>query len=61
MRSPLSTQASIEQLHRDVAALAEDMRTPAPTTTRAILLPFSLGAGLALVTFAVVALVMRLV
>jgi len=61
MHSPRSTQASLEQLHQDVAALAEDMRTPAPTATRAILLPFSLGAGLALVTFVVAALVTRLV
>jgi hypothetical protein len=61
MPTPPTTQASIEQLHRDVAALAEDMRSPAPTTTRAILLPFGLGAGLALVTFVAVALVVRLV
>jgi outer membrane murein-binding lipoprotein Lpp len=37
MSTPPTTQASIEQLHRDVAALAEDMRSPAPTATRAIL------------------------
>ncbi|WLG50394.1 hypothetical protein [Pseudomonas sp. FP1742] len=61
MSLPPTTQASIEQLHRDVAALAEDMRSPAPTATRAILLPFGLGAALAMVTFVVVALVARLV
>ncbi|PQP04960.1 hypothetical protein C5612_08945 [Pseudomonas frederiksbergensis] len=61
MSLPPTTQSSIEQLHRDVAALAEDMRSPAPTATRAILLPFGLGAALAMVTFVVVALVARLV
>ncbi|MGL6242002.1 hypothetical protein [Pseudomonas sp.] len=61
MSTPPTIQASIEQLHRDVAALAEDMRSPSPTATRAILLPFGLGAALALVTFVAVALVVRLV
>jgi hypothetical protein len=65
MSTPPTTQASIEQLHRDVAALAEDMRsptpTPTPTATRAILLPFGLGAALALVTFVAVAFLARLV
>ncbi|MCO8312539.1 hypothetical protein [Pseudomonas mandelii] len=56
-----TNQASIEQLHRDVAALAEEMRSPAPTATRATLLPFSIGAALALATFVVVALVARLI
>jgi hypothetical protein len=51
----------MEQLHRDVAALAEDMRSPAPTATGTMLLPFGLGAVLSLVTFAVVALLIRLV
>ncbi|WPN58593.1 MULTISPECIES: hypothetical protein [unclassified Pseudomonas] len=61
MSIPPTTQANIEQLHRDMVALAEDMRIPAPTVTRAILLPFGLGAALALVAFVVVALVARLV
>lgn len=61
MSTSPTTQASIEQLHRDVAALAEDMRSPAPTATRAILLPFGLGAALALATFVAVALAVRLV
>lgn len=61
MSTPPTTQASIERLHRDMTALAEDMRSPPPTATRAILLPFGLGAGLALLTFAIVALVARLV
>lgn len=56
-----TNQASIEQLHRDVAALAEEMRNPAPTAARAFLLPFSIGAAFALTTFVVVALVARLV
>lgn len=30
MSTPPTIQASIEQLHRDVAALAEDMRSPSP-------------------------------
>jgi hypothetical protein len=59
---PRSTsQASIEQLHRDVAALAEEMRNHGPTATRATLLPFSIGVMLALTTFVVVALVAKLV
>ncbi|MGB6211544.1 hypothetical protein [Pseudomonas mandelii] len=61
MSIPPTIQTSIEQLHRDVAALAEDMCNPAPTATRTMLLPFSLGAVLSLVIFAVVALVARLV
>ncbi|MGW8463383.1 hypothetical protein [Pseudomonas sp. CLCA07] len=61
MSTPPTTQTSIEQLHRDVAALAEEMRSPAPTATQATLLPFGLGAGLALVTFIVVVLVFRLI
>jgi hypothetical protein len=54
-------QASIEQLHRDVAALAEEMSRPAPTAARAFLLPFSIGAAFALTTFVVVALMAKLV
>jgi hypothetical protein len=61
MSTPPTTQASIDQLHRDVAALAEEMQSTAPIATRAILLPFGLGAALALVTFVAVALVVRLV
>ncbi|RON42814.1 hypothetical protein BK666_21790 [Pseudomonas frederiksbergensis] len=60
MSTPPTTQASIEQLRREVAALAEDMRNPPPTAPRAILLPFGLGAALALVTFIVVVWVARL-
>ncbi|MHC8397266.1 hypothetical protein ACYZT8_27085 [Pseudomonas sp. LB3P93] len=60
MSTPPTTQASIEQLHRDVAAWAEDMRCPAPTATRAILLPFGLDAALALVAYVVVTLVLPL-
>jgi hypothetical protein len=41
--------------------IAEDMRSPTPTATRAILLPFGLGVALALVTVVAVALVVRLV
>ena len=63
MSTPPTTQASIEQLRREVAALAEDMRSPTATATatRAILLPFGLGAALALVTFGAVAFLARLV
>lgn len=50
-----SYQASIEQLHQEVEALAEEMRRPAPTTMRVTLLPFSIGAVFALTLFAVVA------
>ncbi|VVP21069.1 hypothetical protein PS838_03846 [Pseudomonas fluorescens] len=54
-------RASLEQLHRDVAALAEEMSKPAPTAARAFLLPFCIGVAFALTTFVVVALVARLV
>lgn len=61
--SSMSTQptnrSSIEQLHRDVAALAEEKLSPAPTATCATLLPFSIGAALALAIFAA-AIVVRL-
>lgn len=61
MPTQSTNQASIEQLHRDVAALAEEMRSPAPTVARAFLLPFSIGAAFALTTFIVVAFVAKLV
>ncbi|MBD0705525.1 MAG: hypothetical protein ACNJA3_07015 [Pseudomonas rhizophila] len=54
-----SYQASIEQLHQEVEALAEEMRRPAPTTMRVTLLPFSIGAVFALTLFAVVAFVAK--
>jgi len=56
-----TNQSSIEQLHRDVAALAEEMRSPAPTATCATLLPFSIGVALVLAIFAAAAIVVRLV
>jgi hypothetical protein len=59
MSTQPTNQSSIEQLHRDVAALAEEMRSP--TATRATLLPFSIGAALALAIFVVVAIVVRLI
>jgi ABC-type Fe3+ transport system permease subunit len=54
-----SYQASIEQLHQEVEALAEEMRRPAPTTLRVTLLPFSIGAAFALTLFTVVAFVAK--
>ena len=54
-------RASLEQLHRDIAALAEEMSRPAPSAARAFLLPFFIGVAFALTTFVVVALVARLV
>ena len=54
-------QSSIEQLHRDVAAFAEEMRSPAPSAIRSAVVPFSIGAALALAIFVVVAMVVRLV
>ncbi|WP_223545984.1 hypothetical protein [Pseudomonas sp. A-B-19] len=56
-----TNQASIEQLHRDVAAFVEEMRSPAPNAIRSAVVPFSIGAGLALAIFVVVALVVRLI
>ena len=53
-------QANIEQLHREMAALAEEMARPAPSTARAFLLPFCIGAAFALTTFIVVVQVARL-
>jgi hypothetical protein len=60
LSTPPTTRASIEPLHRELAALAEDMRSPAPTAIQAILLPFGLGVALALVTIVVVAWMARL-
>lgn len=59
MSTQRSNQASIEQLHREVEALAEEMRHPAPTTIRATLLPFCIGAAFALILFVVVAFVAK--
>ncbi|AMZ72159.1 MULTISPECIES: hypothetical protein [Pseudomonas] len=59
MPTPRSYQASIEQLHQEVEALAEEMRRPAPATFRVTFLPFSIGAAFALTLFAVVAFVAR--
>ncbi|MNC10161.1 hypothetical protein PS726_04693 [Pseudomonas fluorescens] len=59
MATPTINSSTIQQLHRDVAALAPDMLRPAPTAPRATLLPFNLGAALALALFAA-ALVLRL-
>lgn len=40
--------------------MAEEMRSPPPTSTRATLLPFGIGAALALIIFAAAAIVVRL-
>jgi len=61
MSTQPTNQASIEQLHRDVAAFAEEMRSPAPSAIRSAVVPFSIGAALALAIFVVVALVVRLI
>lgn len=61
MPTQRSNQDSIEQLHREVAALAEEMRSPAPTAIRTTVVPFSIGAALALTTLVIVALVAKLV
>lgn len=53
-------QADIEQLHREMAELAEEMDRPAPSMARAFLLPFCIGAALALTIFIVVLLEARL-
>ncbi len=54
-----SNQANIEQLHREVEALAEEMSRPAPNSFRVTLLPFSIGAAFALALFAVVVFVAK--
>jgi hypothetical protein len=61
MSTQPTNQASIEQLHRDVAAFAEEMRSPAPNAIRSAVVPFSIGAALALAIFAAAAIVVRLV
>ncbi|PMZ84768.1 MULTISPECIES: hypothetical protein [unclassified Pseudomonas] len=61
MSTQHTNQSSIEQLHRDVAAFAEDMRSPAPNAIRSAVVPFSIGAALALATFIVVVVVIRLI
>ncbi|WP_338581777.1 hypothetical protein [Pseudomonas sp. MAG733B] len=61
MSTQPTNQSSIEQLHRDVAAFAEEMRSPPPTALRAALLPFSMGAAMALATFVVAAIIARLI
>jgi hypothetical protein len=61
MSTQHTNQSSIEQLHRDVAAFAEEMRSPAPNAIRSAVVPFSLGAAVALAIFVVVAIVVRLI
>jgi hypothetical protein len=60
MSTQHTNQSSIEQLHRDVAAFAEEMRSPAPNAIRSAVVPFSIGAALALAIFAAAAIVVRL-
>ncbi|MDR6914798.1 MULTISPECIES: hypothetical protein [Pseudomonas] len=59
MSTHRSNRASIEQLHREMEALAEEMRRPAPTKIRTTLLPFSIGAAFALTLFVAVAFVAK--
>jgi hypothetical protein len=59
MPTSCSYRASIEQLHQEVEALAEEMTRPAPTTIRVTLLPFSIGAAFVLILFTVVAFVAK--
>lgn len=59
MSTQHTNQSSIEQLHRDVAAFAEEMRSPAPSAILSAVVPFSIGAALALAIFVVVAIVIR--
>lgn len=61
MSTQPTNQASIEQLHRDVAAFAEEMRSPAPNAIRSTVVAFSIGAALALAIFVVIAIVVRLI
>lgn len=57
--TPRNYQESIEQLHQEVEALAEEMRRLAPTIIRVTLLPFSIGAAFALTMFAVIAFAVK--
>ncbi|WP_080962897.1 hypothetical protein [Pseudomonas brassicacearum] len=59
MTTHRSSQSSIEQLHREVEALAEEMRRPTPTKFRVTWLPFSIGAAFALTVFVIVAFVAK--
>jgi alpha-beta hydrolase superfamily lysophospholipase len=59
MSTQPTNQESIEQLRRDVAAFAEEMRRPAPSAASA-LVPFGIGAALALTFIVVGAVVARL-
>jgi hypothetical protein len=61
MSTQPTNQSSIEQLHRDVADFVEEMRRPAPTALRAALLPFGIGAAMALATFIAAALIAQLI
>ncbi|MFY0730764.1 hypothetical protein [Pseudomonas sp. NFX15] len=61
MSTQPTNQSSIEQLHRDVAAFAEEMRRPEPNAIRSGLVPFSIGAGLALAIFVAAAMVIRVI
>ncbi|BCX68909.1 MULTISPECIES: hypothetical protein [Pseudomonas] len=59
MHTQPTNQDNIEQLRRDIASLAEEMRRPAPSAARASLLPFCIGVAFALATFVVVTLIAK--
>jgi hypothetical protein len=60
MPTPPTNQASIEQLHRAVAALADDMDRPPQNMLRASVVRFCIGASLALTFIALSVWIMRL-
>jgi hypothetical protein len=57
---PRSTQDRVEQSHREVEALAEEIRKARAFSPWSALLPFSLGAGFALALLLAGLLILRL-
>ncbi|MNM56668.1 hypothetical protein D3C76_981670 [compost metagenome] len=57
--SPSDTAAELAQLHADVAAFHAEMRQTVGANPLKLWLPFTLGAGLALMVFALVTLLPR--
>lgn len=56
-----TNQSKIEQLRREIAAVAEEMSRPPPTVARAFLLPFCIGAAFTLTVFIAMVFFARLI
>lgn len=61
MSTDSTNQAKIEQLRREIAAVAEEMSRPPPTVARAFLLPFCIGAAFTLTVFIAMVFFARLI